>query len=254
MEFKMRRIDLMTIIVLATLIYGCAGNDVGDNSLGQNQRQDPGQGQDQNPGQVPTTNINNYPLHTDITVTFFWIGENGSAANSYIPNGQSAWDDKWADHFGGIDDPLNRTGYNPTGFAPNENPFYFALPYNDFDQHGLRKKSAADVIYWSGEKQWGPRESMCKNRWIQIIKADKIAYAQWEDVGPYNEDDSAYVFGDIAPLNTINNNAGLDVSPAVRDYLGLSGIDTVDWKFIDADKVPNGPWKDVLTNSQITWK
>jgi hypothetical protein len=40
----------------------------------------------------------------------------------------------------------------------------------------------------------------------------------------------------------LNQGAGLDVSPAVRDYLGLKGKDVCDWKFVEARDVPNGPW------------
>ena len=47
---------------------------------------------------------------------------------------------------------------------------------------------------------------------------------------------------------------GLDVSPAVRDYLGLSGMNRTVWQFVDASKVPDGPWKQVVTTSQISWQ
>ena len=39
-----------------------------------------------------------YHVHENITVTIFWIGEEGNAENGYIPNIQSAWDDEWFDH------------------------------------------------------------------------------------------------------------------------------------------------------------
>lgn len=263
----MSKLQLIAVILAAILTYGCAGDQnptTGQGQdQGQSQGQDPGPGQDQGTvpgvdqgaapgGQVPTSG-SNYPLHSDVSVTYFWVGEEATSQNSYIPNAQSAWDDKWAEHFGGIDDPNNRNGYSPATFAPSENPFYFALPYNDFDASGKRKKSAVDTVYWGGDQQWGSLESMCKNRWIKIIKGDVIAYAQWEDVGPYGEDDASYVFGDGNPQNTANNDAGLDVSPAVRDYLGLADIDIVDWKFVDPDEVPDGPWKKVITDSQISW-
>ncbi len=35
---------------------------------------------------------------------------------------------------------------------------------------------------------------------------------------------------------------GLDISPAVRDYLGLQETDVTDWKFVDFKEVPTGPW------------
>jgi len=34
----------------------------------------------------------------------------------------------------------------------------------------------------------------------------------------------------------------LDVSPAVRDYLGLKQTDVTDWRFVDFSDVPRGPW------------
>jgi hypothetical protein len=72
-------------------------------------------------------------------------------------------------------------------------------------------------------------------------------------VGPFSDDDAEYVFGTANPASEINRNAGLDVSPAVRDYLMLSDIDVVDWVFVDDENVPDGPWKTVVTSSQLTW-
>ena len=205
-------------------------------------------------GTTGPTGDNSFTVHENISVTVFWIGEEGNEENGYIPNLQSTWDDNWIDHYGGIDDPDNRNGYFPEGFTPMENPFYSALPYSDFDDSGERKPSAFDVVYWAGEAQWGALESMCKNRWVMITNGGKAAYAQWEDAGPFGEDDSPYVFGTASPQNEINNNAGLDVSPAVRDYLELSDIDQVSWRFVNADSIPEGPWNVVVTTSQIDWE
>jgi len=193
-----------------------------------------------------------YPLHNNITVTFFWVGEPAGKENRYISNTASAWDENWQEHYGGIDSPYNRSEYLPSGFVPKENPFYFALPYNDFDDNGERRENAEN-IYWYNEKNFSELESMCKNRWIKITKENKTAYAQWEDVGPFNENDVNYVFGEDMPENEINNNAGLDVSPAVRDYLNLQDIDAVDWQFVNFSDVPEGPWRQIITTSQIFW-
>lgn len=201
--------------------------------------------------QTVQDNNGTYPTRKNITVTVFWVGEHAGRANDYITNTQSAWDGKWEKHFGGTDDPKNRNGYFPIGFTPRENPFYFALPYNDFNDDGSRKTEAYDVVYWATQKNWNDSESMLKNRWIKITKGGKTAYAQWEDVGPMGEDDAAYVFGSASPENTENKNAGLDVSPAVSDYLNLSGIDKIDWQFVDQADVPDGPWKKIITTSQI---
>lgn len=190
-------------------------------------------------------------LHQGIITTIFWAGETADASNAYITNTMSAWDEKWQEHFGGVDDPDNRNGFAPAAFTPLENPFYFALPYNDYDSNG-RKASAHLCSAVSGVRS--PNTSWCKNAWIKIIKGNKTAYAQWQDVGPLGEDDVDYVFGTAKPKNTWGAKAGLDVSPAVRDYLGLSGIDTTSWSFVSAGAVPAGPWKDRVTTSGTYWE
>jgi hypothetical protein len=201
-----------------------------------------------------TTTATQYPLHKGVSVTFFWAGEEADKDNKNISNLPSAWDEQWVKHFGGIDQPKKRTGYMPSGFTPKENPFYFALPYNDFDENGKRKKEISSLVPWAGRVAWKDNESVLKNQWIKIIKDDKVAYAQWQDVGPFKEDDADYVFGTAEPKSKTNNHAGLDVSPAVHDMLGLGDIDTVDWQFVDANQVPDGPWKTIVTTSQINWK
>lgn len=196
-----------------------------------------------------------YYLHEQISATLFWVGEKANDDNQDIPNSRSAWDDAWQDHYGGFDDPVKRdTDYFPSDFTPRENPYYFALPFNDFDEDGERKPEVQTLVPWSGERTWGTRESMLKNRWIKIISGEKTAYAQWEDVGPFEEDDATYVFGEAEPKSQENKHAGLDLSPAVNGYLGLDGEDAVDWQFIEEQDVPKGPWKEVITRSQITWK
>lgn len=191
-----------------------------------------------------------YPLHTNITATIFWVGEQADASNAFIANDESAWDSHWKENYGGTDDPNNRNGYYPASFTPKENPFYFALPYNDVDTADIIKQSAKTTVYWASEKTWSQNESMCKNRWIQIIIGNKVAFAQWEDVGPFETEDAQYVFGSGMPVNKFNG-AGLDVSPAVKDYLGLTGVDKVSWQFVEYKDIFDGPWKNIITISQI---
>jgi hypothetical protein len=202
-------------------------------------------------------NVNNlYYLHKNITVTNFYVGELASSENGYIPNIASAWDGIWLWDFGGVDDVNDRNKtyiYFPSKFIPSENPFYFALPYNDLDENGTPKPTQKLIPWYKQESN----TTILKNRWIKIIKhtadGDKIAYAQWEDVGPFEEDDFDYVFGTSIPKNQINNNAGLDVSPAVKYYLNLDDIDKVDWQFVDYDDVPDGPWKQIITTTPAHW-
>jgi len=200
-----------------------------------------------------TADINNhkYILHSKITSTIFWVGEESSDENGYIPNIASAWDESWMFNYGGVDDPNYRDGYHPEAFTPLQNPFYFALPYNDISIDGEQKDGISSYIPWYYKTD--KYLSLCKNRWIKITKDDKTVYAQWEDVGPFYSDDKEYVFGYKQPLNSINNHAGIDLSPAVRDYLLLKDIDTVDWQFVDIQDVPDGPWMEIVTKSYETY-
>jgi len=202
-----------------------------------------------------------YSLHTNITATVFWAGEpkgGGSSEN----NALSAWDDAWQKHFGCFDDPFNRNGYHPKGCTPKENPFYFDLPYDDFDWEGSdgRRSGANQVIPWAKSKKWQEDESMLKNRWIKIIKGNEVCYGQWEDAGPYVYNDARYVFGknDERPKSKEANNAGMDVSPALRDCLKFKGLNNdankVSWQFVEAKDVPSGPWKNIITTSGTYWK
>ncbi|QQS59296.1 S-layer homology domain-containing protein [Candidatus Peregrinibacteria bacterium] len=183
--------------------------------------------------------------------TVFWVGELPGDDNAYISNTESAWDDKWMQHFGGTDDPNNRCGYRPCDFIPKENPFYFALPYNDLDDNGNRKKSAELVPWFEEAKQ---KKSILKNRWIAVSLEGKICYAQWQDVGPLSEDDFEYVFGDTEnPKNSFGASAGLDISPATWDCLGMTTNAEVHWKFVSREDVPEGPWTETETTTDVRW-
>jgi hypothetical protein len=178
-----------------------------------------------------------YPWKMAIVSTVFWIGETGSGPT----NTRSAWDENWVGSYGGIDDPVRRCGYRPAGFRPRENPFYVALPYCDM-AGGRLKPEAAKVVPWFVERFRGLGSSVCKGHWLEIRHGAKICYAQWEDVGPFCTDSAGYVFGDERPSPNINHGAGIDVSPAVRDYLGLISLDLVDWRFVEQTGVALGPW------------
>ena len=178
-----------------------------------------------------------YPWKMAIVATVFWIGETGSGPT----NRRSAWDTNWVSNYGGVDDPVRRRGYEPTRFRPLENPFYVALPYCDMVE-GVLKPEAAKVVPWFISRYRGPHSSVCKGHWVEIRHGAKICYAQWEDVGPFCTDSAGYVFGDERPVPNVNHGAGIDVSPAVRDCLGLGSLGLVDWRFVEEADVPAGPW------------
>jgi len=183
-----------------------------------------------------------FPWKAQIVTTVFWIGEK-PAPNNPVPNRVSCWDKDWTKNYGGLDDPnpANRSNYIPVKFTPRQNPFYCALPYNDKAREGHRPE-APRIVPWFNEAYQGPAVSTCKSRWIAIRKGNRVAYAQWEDAGPFRTDHWQYVFGNERPKPNLNKGAGLDVSPAVRDYLGLQGTDVTDWRFVDFSEVPRGPW------------
>jgi len=182
------------------------------------------------PPVVTPPTASNYKWHYDIITTEFWIGEEPSADNSWISNVPTAWEDPVAD---------------------SVNDYYVALPYND------RHKDSAKLIPWYDEKDSVGYEfySYMKNRWVMVKKGNKVVYGQVEDVGPYLSDDFAYVFGDTSePANTIGSKSGLDISPAMDSYIGLDGMGKTDWKFIEFEEVPAGPWRTRIETEQCHWE
>jgi hypothetical protein len=192
-----------------------------------------------------------YAWRKEIVTTIFWIGERPSG-NNPVPNRASSWDRDWTKNYGGFDDPnpTNRSNYIPVTFTPRQNPFYCALPYNDKANTGHRPE-APNVVPWFKEAYQGPAVSTCKGRWVAIRKGNKVAYAQWEDAGPFRTDHWQYVFGNERPKPNLNKGAGLDVSPAVRDFLGMKETDVTDWKFVEFSEVPRGPWSRLGDNNSF---
>jgi hypothetical protein len=183
-----------------------------------------------------------YPWKLNIVTTIFWVGERASG-NNPVPNDKSSWDKYWYSSFGGYDnpDPAGRRNLIPATFIPRQNPFYFALPYNDVDG-GRTKVEAPQLIPWFRQTFVRDGQTVLKDRWIAIRHGNRVCYAQWEDCGPFRTDHWGYVFGNERPRPNLNRGAGLDVSPAVRDYLGLGSLDVCDWRFAEFREVPPGPW------------
>jgi hypothetical protein len=203
---------------------------------------------------VPTTSrntVSRFPWKTNIVTTIFWIGEVPSG-NNPVPNHKSSWDANWTGNYGGFDTPdaSARRNYIPVSFVPRQNPFYCALPYNDVT-HGQTKPEAALVIPWFRQTFTQQGHSVCRDRWLAIRKGNRTCYAQWEDCGPFRTDHFQYVFGNERPKPNLNRGAGLDVSPAVRDYLGLAPTDVTDWQFVEVRDIPPGPWRNYGDNNHF---
>lgn len=205
----------------------------------------------------PRKTYTKYPWKRDIVTTIFWVGEGARPEIGDIGNVSSSWDTKWKESYGGNDpsDPKKRTAdYRPKDFVPGLNPFYIALPYNDLAGWRTPKPEARRVIPWHKERYVEHGVTLLRGQWIAVRLGSKICYGQWEDCGPWTTDDWQYVFGDKKqprhhPLN--NSKIGLDVSPAIRDYLGLRSHQKCDWRFVDLDEVPNGPWKKYGENNDF---
>ncbi len=192
-----------------------------------------------------------FPWKTGIVSTVFWVGEQPTQ-NNPVPNTMSSWDTRWMSNFGGYDDPNpgNRdASFLPAGFRPKENPFYVALPYNDILNSRVTKAEAANIIPWFKEAFRRPGKSVCHNRWLALHHRGRVCFAQWSDCGPFTTQDADYVFGSARPSNTKNQGAGIDVSPAVRDFLQMPSGSKCDWRFVELSEVSEGPWKQHGTNN-----
>jgi len=206
---------------------------------------------------IPTSSrpaVQRYPWKMNIVTTVFWVGEKPEKPEAGKVSGEheSAWDANWTANYGGTDspEPSSRRNYIPIAFVPRQNPFYCALPYNDVTR-GQFKPEAPLVIPWFKQSYTGAGQSVCRNRWIAIRKGDRVCFAQWEDCGPFLTDDFQYVFGSKRPKFNAAHGAGLSVSPAGRDYLGLAPTDVTDWQFVEVRDVAPGPWRSYGDNNHF---
>ncbi len=249
-------------------------------------------------------NEDQYHIHTNISASTFWCGEGASDQNGGITNISSSWDINWGDRFGIEDSPeiSRNSDFIPTSqqFKGDENPYYFALPYNDFGEvvydgrnatfevansnsdYSIERstyldrdivvtsditdwrKGSSSQIPWKNRENWN-NKSMVKAQWIRIRTNDnsgngKWVYAQWADAGPYYYDDVDYVFGSAAPANNTDiPKAGIDLSPSVclalKQELKSWGANSfnVEWQFVDPENVPNGPWKQHVSDNYTHW-
>jgi hypothetical protein len=213
-----------------------------------------------------------HPWHTDIVATTFWVGEVLDPSASDGSQVISTYDSEWLESYGGCDGVVVggrcqtelRTSANdffPTRMTPLQNPFYLDLPFDDVNDPAAFAMRG-DVVPWADEPAYrrivhDPHASLMKNRWVRLRANGHVCYGQVEDAGPGVYDDAAYVFGedDRRPANTRYNGAGLDVSPALNGCLGFSHLngtdDRVDWQFVEASEVPDGPWRRIVTTSGV---
>ena len=236
------------------------------------------------PRQADLASITGGPWKQVVASTFY-IGEGADASNAGISNVPTQWHDDAVRFFGsapdfwGPRDPdapgawdsrdtwYPRTGLCPQNVTLKENPFYVALPTPDYDEQGVLEalypwlQQAASYLPELDMYPGGifvDSQSAIKNRWVQIEANGRTAFAQLEDVGPSDETgaivaDYEYVWGNApSPKNDFALGAGIDLSPAVTDYLGTDGEGIVRWRFVPADQVPDS-WKLLVTDGPPDW-
>lgn len=211
-----------------------------------------------------------YPLHTGIVSTTFWVGEIFDANAADGSQMLSTYDGNWFQNYGGCDGIASSgvckterrvasNGFFPSSMTPKQNPFYLDLPYDDVnDSTGFKDRGT--VIPWANDPGYAGKAkdrsvSFMKNRWVKLMKDGQTCYGQIADAGPGQYHDSAYVFGsnDARPANKRYGGAGMDVSPALNGCLGFRELDgasdKVNWQFVDAVDVPAGPWTKITSSS-----
>ena len=181
-----------------------------------------------------------YPWHPGTVASVFGPDEDAHPDNAFITNAKSAWDKDWRRH------------------APHENQFFVAVPYADYlDDGGFNPDNVR--IPWHRANITGRSE--IKNRWVQITrragKRTLTAYGQVEDVGPSDQrtatgvSDPDYVFGppghDPDPIRSSSSQetrsgcAPASISrTALARALKINGAGTVNWRFVEAEDVPQG--------------
>ena len=186
---------------------------------------------------------------TNVGTIVFWVGEEQSAGKT-SPQHQSVWDKDWLKNFGGVDTPESaaRHDYIPVSFVPGQNPFYCALPYNDVE-HGQFKPEAPTVIPWF-KQDIRSRVNLCARiAGSPYARGIESATRNGKIAARFAPTISTDVFQNERPTQNASHDAGLSVSPAVRDHLGLAPAEVTDWRFVEVSDVPPGPWRNYGENN-----
>lgn len=82
------------------------------------------------------------------------------------------------------------------------------------------------------------KASQMEGRYVAVHSGTAVCYGQVRDVGPFEEDDIDYVLGTAPnPRNQNQLRAGLDISPAMRDCLGVEDVSRTRWRFVPESAV-----------------
>src|SRR5436189_138337 len=111
------------------------------------------------------------------------------------------------------------------------------------------KMSIVTTVFWVGEQASGNNPvPNYKSSWDYNWTTD---YGGTDDPNARRNSLGASIPVAFTPKQNPNHGAGLDVSPAVRDYLGLAPTDVTDWQFVEVRDVPPGPWRNYGDNNHF---
>ncbi|MGM0462556.1 MAG: carboxypeptidase-like regulatory domain-containing protein [Fibrobacterota bacterium] len=126
-----------------------------------------------------------YHLHTNIMASTFWVGQGAGDDNHNISNVSSSWDSEWGDRYGLEDAPTLSRDNNffprDSRYRGIENPYYFALPYNDYsktifdgsDQDKVQTVANLKSEYYVDYNEWLNRNSVFTDRMGPVFGSDQ---------------------------------------------------------------------------------
>jgi hypothetical protein len=94
-----------------------------------------------------------------------------------------------------------------------------------------------------------------EGQWVECRHDGRVCYIQVADCGPFRTDSFAYVFQGARPDPNRNHDAGIDLSPAAYEFLGMADNQLVSWRFVSPASIPIGPWRmygDVVSRSKAS--
>lgn len=133
---------------------------------------------------------------------------------------------------GGMLAPRNQRDITASVFGGSDDPNYSAYP--PFDENGNGQLLNDTDFYIALPDRFEAERPL-----VKVYCGGKSAVAEIWDVGPWNTNDPYWATGcrpaaesGIDEKGRETNGAGIDLSPALAEALGVDGMGKVDWKFL----------------------
>jgi len=192
--------------------------------------------------------VQRYPWKTSIVTTVFWVGEQAGGNNR--SKLQKFLDFNWSENYAEPILRFQRTAQlHPNCFYSQAKPLLLCFTVHDVT-HGQFKPEAPLVIPWFKHEYRGRGSRYAEIDGLPFVRQSHLLCAMGR-LRSVSHDHFQYVFGNERPKPNLNHGAGLDVSPAVRDYLGLAPTDVTDWQFVEVRDVSSGPWRSYGENNHF---